>query len=165
MSLDPRRAAADAIASSPIDRNDETLARVLRVASAFEREGDLRRAFRSVAGRTLGRQPSRVGTVAAIAAALDAECDDHGRTPMADIAIRSLVEALLDRSNVRGVLARVFERSILATLGDAPLEHFKSVAAHSEFRAELALHVRRIAHKIKLDSPEAMLAAMETALR
>jgi hypothetical protein len=162
--MDPVRAAAEAIRARPIDRNDPALQRTLALALAVEREGSLRRAWRSVAKKTLPASLSHVGSVAAIAAVLDAECDDRGRTPMSDIAIRSLVEALLDRSDrvARGFAARVVERWILSLLGDAPLRTLTSVSAHAEFRAELASHVRRCVARIE-PSPT-MLASLEEAL-
>lgn len=162
--MDPVRAARDALARAPLDRADPALQRCLALALAVESDGSLRRAFRTVAKKTLPASLSRVAAVAAIAASLDAECDDRGRTAMSDIAVRSLVEALLDRKErpVRGLVARVIERSILRTLGDTPLRELASVSAHAEFRAELALHVRRVV--AAAPHPED-LASLEEALR
>lgn len=164
--MDPVRAAAAAIEAQPIDRNDATLLRALALVIDYDRGRDLRRACRSV-GLRAPRRASPVGTVAAVAAMLDADCDDHGRTALSDIAIRALVESLLDRSPrvAQGFLVRVAERCILAELGHAPVEHFASVAAHAEFRAELALHIKRRVAGVEVSSPERMLTELGDALR
>lgn len=152
--------------ASPLDATDATLRRAAELMAAVAREGDLRRACRRI-GLSLHapRDASTIATVAAVAAALDAECDDRARTALTDAAIRSAVEALLDKSSVRGFLARVAERSILEELGHAPLELFGSVAAHAEFRAELAAHIRARCASIAPGTPEQMFAALHDALR
>jgi hypothetical protein len=163
LSEGPRAIAARA---APIDRTDTTLRRAAELMSAVARERDLRRACRSI-GLSIHapRDASTMATVAAIAAALDAESDDRARTAMADAALRSLVEALLDKSGVRGFLARVAERAILEALGHAPVEHFGSVAAHAEFRAELAAHIRACCASITATTPDEMFNQLDEALR
>lgn len=163
LSEGPRIIAARA---APLDRSDATLRRAAEVMGAVARERDLRRACRSIGlSMHAPRDASTIATVAAIAAALDAESDDRARTAMADAALRSLVEALLDKSGVRGFLARVAERAILAELGHAPVAHFGSVAAHAEFRAELAAHIRACVSAIDAKTPDEMFGALAEALR
>ncbi len=152
--------------AAPIDGTDPTLRRAAELMAAVAREGDLRRACRRIRlSMHVARDASTIATVAAVAAALDAECDDRARTAMTDAAIRSVVEALLDKSGVPGFLARVAERSILQELGHAPLELFGSVAAHAEFRAELAAQIRACCTSIGAGTPDEMFGALNEALR
>jgi hypothetical protein len=152
---------------APVPQGDAMVTRVATLIGAIEREGDVRRALRKVGLSAGGRGGSRIGDVAAVAAALDESTDE--RTDAGELAVRALLEVLLDAPELSALLpafvARLTERWVLVQLGPAPTDHFASVAEHAQFRAELASAVRDAARGLEATELDAAFRGLADSLR
>lgn len=162
-----RGVVAAVVELAPLPRGDAMVGRVVELIAAVARDGDVRRALRRVGLQPIGRAGSRIGDVAAVAEALDSSIDE--RTDAGELAVRALLEVLLDASDLTALLpafvARLTERWVLAQLGHAPSDHFASVADHAQFRAEVAAIVRAAAQRTTASEFGTAIAEIETALR
>jgi hypothetical protein len=162
-----RAVVAEVVALAPVPRGDEMIARVVALIAAIAREGDVRRALRRVGLQSSGRSGSRIGDVAAVAAALDASTEQ--RTDAGELAVRALLEVLLDEwapdALLPAFVARLTERWVLLQLGHAPSDHFASLAEHALFRAEVAAIVRAAAQRTSAGEFASTLDGLERELR
>jgi hypothetical protein len=156
-----RGVVAKVLELAPVPRGDAMIDRVVELISAMASEGDVRRALRKS-----GRSGSRIGDVAAVAEALDSSIEP--RTDAGELAVRAILEVLLDAADLSALLpsfvARLTERWVLAQLGHAPSDHFASVAEHAHFRAEVGAVVREAARDVDATDFETAIAEIERTL-
>jgi len=147
-----RGVVATVLAERPLPRRDPMVARVVELIAAIAKKGDVRRAL---------------GDVAAVAEALDALIEP--RTDAGELAIRALLEVLLDAADVRELraafIARLVERWVLVRLGHAPSDYFSTVAEHAQFRAEVGAVVREAARSLRATDLHDAIVELEEALR